>query len=57
LSGREEIPTDGHPWAFGGVGGGAASLSNPKLLYLKAFLFLLCGSIAGGVLIDESPSA
>jgi hypothetical protein len=39
------------------VGGGAASLSNPKLLYLKAFLFLLCGSIAGGVLIDESPSA
>jgi hypothetical protein len=32
------------------------NLTNPRLLYLKAFLFLLCGSIAGGVLIAESSS-
>lgn len=32
-----------------------ADLTNPKLIYLKGFLFLLAGSLAGGILILDNP--
>jgi len=31
-------------------------LTNPKLIYLKGFLFLLCGVLASGALLLEHPS-
>ena len=31
-------------------------LSNPKLIYLKGFLFLLCGALASTALLLESPT-
>lgn len=33
-----------------------ADLTNPKLIYLKGVLFLLCGSMASALLLAESPS-
>ena len=32
-----------------------ADLTNPKLIYLKGFLFLLAGSLAAGILILNDP--
>ena len=31
-------------------------ISNPKLLYLKAGLFLVCGLLAGGMILLELPT-
>lgn len=31
-------------------------ITNPKLLYLKAGLFVLCGLMAGGLILLEHPS-
>jgi hypothetical protein len=31
-------------------------LTNPKLIWLKGWLFLLCGSLSGGLLIWEHPN-
>ena len=31
-------------------------LTNPKLIYLKGFLFLLCGALASGAILLEHPS-
>ena len=31
-------------------------LQNPRLIYLKGFLFLLCGIIAGAGVVMESPT-
>lgn len=33
-----------------------ADLRNPKLIYAKGFLFLLCGLLAAGILLMEHPS-
>jgi hypothetical protein len=33
-----------------------ADLTNPKVIYLKGFLFLLCGIMASALLLAESPS-
>lgn len=31
-------------------------ITNPRLLYLKGFLFVLCGLMTGGVILIEHPS-
>ena len=31
-------------------------ISNPKLLYAKAGLFVLCGAMAAGLILADSPS-
>jgi hypothetical protein len=33
-----------------------ADITNPKLIYAKGFLFLLCGLIASGLLLLEAPT-
>jgi len=33
-----------------------ADLTNPKLIYLRGFLFLFCGILAAGALIVETPT-
>jgi hypothetical protein len=33
-----------------------SDLTNPRLIYLKGFLFLLCGVMSGGLLILDSPT-
>ena len=33
-----------------------SDLKNPKVIYFKAFLFLVCGSLAAGTLIMQSPT-
>lgn len=32
-----------------------ADLRNPKLIYAKGFMFLLCGILAAGILLMEHP--
>ena len=31
-------------------------LTSPKLIYLKGFLFLACGALAGGALLVDNPT-
>jgi hypothetical protein len=31
-------------------------ITNPKLLYLKGFLFIVCGGMAAGTILIEHPS-
>jgi len=31
-------------------------ISNPRLLYLKGALFVLCGAMAAGLILSDSPS-
>jgi len=33
-----------------------SDLTNPRLIYLKGFLFLLCGGMSAGILILDSPT-
>ena len=33
-----------------------ADITNPKLIYAKGFLFLLCGLVASGLLLLEAPT-